>query len=306
MRITFFCLAAIAGLFASGLCAAGEPPAKDIPVTKESSRDTDRAAILESGRDFTAAFEKGDAKAVATLWTEQGEYESEDGTILRGRAAIEAAFAAHFKGHPVGKMEIKVESVRFPSRDLAIEEGLTCTTASSGLPDSACYRALHIREDGKWRIALCREWGAGDNRLADLDFLIGTWRGQAKDHELAISFSREKHSQFIVGEFTATAAGKTVSLGTMKIGLDPASGQFISWHFDPDGGHGHGVWLRERNHWVVDSRGIQADGVATAAVNVLSRFGSDELGWRSIDRMVGGKAQPESPPIRLKRVAITK
>ena len=90
--------------------------------------------------------------------------------------------------------------------------------------------------------------------MADLDWLIGRWRGQAKDHDMVISFSRKKDNPFILGEFTTTTAGKTVSLGTMRIGLDPASGQFISWHFDPDGGHGHGLWLRERNHWVVDSQ----------------------------------------------------
>jgi hypothetical protein len=142
--------------------------------------------------------------------------------------------------------------------------------------------------------------------MADLDWLIGSWRGQTKDYELAISFSREKDSRFIVGEFTATSAGKTVSLGTMKIGIDPASQQFMSWHFDPDGGHGHGVWLRERNHWAVDSQGVQGDGAEIAAVNVLTRFGDDELGWRSFDRVVGGKAQPDSPLIRLKRLADTK
>ena len=175
MRITFFCLAAIGGLFAAGLlCVAGEPQAKVAPVSKDSSRDADREAILQSARDFTAAFEKGDAKAVAALWTEQGEYESEDGTILRGRTAIEDAFAAHFKGRPAGKMEILVENIRFPSRDTAIEEGLTRTTADDTLPDSSCYRVLHVREDGKWRIALCREWGVAENRMADLDWLIGT------------------------------------------------------------------------------------------------------------------------------------
>jgi uncharacterized protein (TIGR02246 family) len=306
MRIAFFCLAAMGGILTFGLCVAGEPPAKHLPVSKQPSRDADRAAILQSARAFTAAFEKGDAKAVAALWTEQGEYESEDGTILRGRTAVEEAFAAHFKARPAGKMEILVEDIRFPSRDTAIEEGLTRSMADNTLPDSSRYRAVHAREDGKWRIALCREWGSSRNRMADLDWLIGTWRSQAKDRAMVISFTREKDGPFIVGEFTATTGGKTVSLGNMKIGLDPASEQFISWHFDPDGGHGHGVWLRERNHWVVDSRGVQGDGAETAAVNVLSRFGGDELGWRSLDRMVGGKAQPESPPIRLKRVAITK
>ena len=159
MRISFLCLAAIGGLSGASLWVADGLQAKDAPVSKGSSRDADREAILQSARDFTAAFEKGDAKAVAALWTEQGEYESDDGTILRGRTAIEAAFAAHFKARPAEKMEIKVETIRFPSRDTAVEEGLTCTTASDMLPDSARYRVLHVREDGKWRIALCREWG---------------------------------------------------------------------------------------------------------------------------------------------------
>src|SRR5271166_1586662 len=285
MRIGFFCLVAIGGFFGTGFWVAGEPQAKDAPVSEGPSREADREAILQSARDFTAAFEKGDAKAVAALWTEQGEYESDDGPILRGRTAIEA---------------------RFPSRDTAVEEGIIRTTASDMLPDSAFYRVLHVREDGKWRMALSREWGAAENRMADLDWLIGSWRGQAKDHEMVISFAREKDRPFIVGEFTATAAGKTESLGTMKIGIDPVSGQFMSWHFDQDGGHGRGLWMREGNNWVVDSRGNQADGAETASVNILTRFGGDELGWRSIDRMVGGQAQPDSLPVRLKRVAVAK
>jgi hypothetical protein len=123
---------------------------------------------------------------------------------------------------------------------------------------------------------------------------------------LTISFSREKDGRFLVGEFTTTAAGKNLPLGTMKIGLDPVSRQFISWHFDPDGGHGQGMWFRERNHWAVDSRGIQGDGVEIAMINVLTRFVDDEIGWRSIDRMVGGEAQPDLPLVRLKRVGVTK
>ncbi len=303
MQNAFYCFSAIGGLFAAGLWSAGGLQAQD---SAASSRAADREAILQSARDFTAAFEKGDAKAVAALWTEQGEYESDDGTILSGRSAIEAAFAAHFKARPAEKMETKVEDIRFPSRDTALEQGVTCTTANGLLPDSARYRVLHVREDGKWQIAFCREWGAAENRMIDLDFLLGTWRGQVKGQEMAVSFAREKDRPFIVGEFSTIVAGKTVSLGTMKIGLDPLSKKFMSWHFDPDGGYGHGVWLREGKHWAIDSHGVQGDGALTAAVNVLSRFGSDELGWGSIDRTVGGKAQPDAPPIRLKRVGATK
>ena len=202
-------------------------------------------------------------------------------------------------------MEIKIETIRFPSRNCAIEEGLSCTTPSGTLPDSSYYRAVHVREDGKWRMALAREWAAGKDRMADLEWLIGTWRGQAKDREMVISFARETNQPFFVGDFTSVAGGKTVPLGTMKIGVDPVSGQFRSWHFDPDGGNGHGLWLREGKRWVIDSHGVQGNGDETAAVNVLTRYGDDEVGWRSLDRMVGGRVQPDSEPIRLKRVTVT-
>ena len=304
--------------FIVGLCAllgAGAAKAAEVaperavaqPQTAEArpaaDSQADEKAIRATADEFVKAFAAADAKAVAALWTERGEYESDDGTVLRGRTAIEAAFAAHFKGRPAETMEIKIESIRFPSRDTAVEEGLTSTTAG-GAARVGHYRVLHVREDGKWRIALCREWGAAENRMADLDWLIGTWRSQAKDHEMVISFAREKDGPFIIGEFTATAAGKNVLAGDHE--NRPRSGlgavhvlAFRSRTEDM----GTACGCAKRNHWVVDSRGIQGDGAETAAVNVLSRFGSDELGWRSLDRMVSGKAQPESPPIRLKRVA---
>lgn len=318
MKFGFLVLAAAGGVFASGLLvSAAQQPAASAPA---DARGADREAIVQTSRAFAAAFEKSDAKAIAALWTENGEYEGEDGGVLRGRAAIEAAFAAHFKGRPAGKMEIQVESIRFPSRDTAVEEGLTRTTAPDLLPASTFYRVLHVREDGKWSIALSREWGAADNRLADLDWLVGSWKSQPKapakdqpkdqppvqEQETAVAFAKDKSGSFLVGEFTATSAGKTTSLGTMRIGLDPASGRFKSWHFDPDGGHGEGTWLREGRNWAIDSRGVQGDGVETAAVNVLTRIGEDQIGWRTIERTAAGQPLPDSAPIVLKRVPAAK
>jgi len=291
--------ATAAALFPRAPAGAAEPATP--PAVKAALAEAD---IRATATDFVKAFDAADSKAVAALWTEQGEYESEDGTVLRGRAAIEAAFASHFKQHAGAKTAIKIESIRFPSRDSAIEEGITSTLADGALPSSARYRVVHVREDGKWRIALCREWAGDENRMIDLDWLIGSWHAQAKEQDLTISFARDKDGPFLLGEFTANVAGKSVPLGTMKIGVDPATRRFMSWHFDTDGGYGHGVWLRERNHWAIDSSGVQGNGAATASVNVLSRFGEDELGWRSIDRVIGGKAQPEAPPVRLKRVTV--
>lgn len=307
MRGLTWCSAAFAVVFfAMGRPTVGQQPTDDKKAPAASSRDADREAIVQAGRDFAAAFEKGDAKGVAAFWTEQGEYESDDGTILRGRAEIEKAFAAHFKNRPAGKMEIEVGSIRFLSRDSAIEEGLSRTISGTTLPDSTFYRTVHVREDGKWKIVLSREWGASDYRIADLDWLIGTWRSQEKDNVMTITFTREKSGPFLVGEFTLKKGDEVVPIGTMKVGLDPNSGGFISWHFDPDGGFGRGAWLREGNSWVVDSTGRQADGVETASVNILTRHGSDEIGWRAIDRFIGGRPQLDSKPLKLTRVVSAK
>jgi uncharacterized protein (TIGR02246 family) len=266
-----------------------------------ADRAADEASVRATADAFTKAFNAGDAKAIAALWTGQGEYESDDGTVLRGRPAIKVAFAAHFKGQPGAKSTVKIESIRFPSRDTAIEEGITCTLANATLPCSARYRVLHVREDGAWKIALCREWATEESRMIDLDWLVGRWNAHERDHDLAISFAHD--GQFLVGEFHVTREGKSVSAGKMRIGVDPATRQFVSWHFDADGGFGHGTWLRERNHWAIDAHGVRGDGVAQASVRILSRFGDDELGWRVIDPVAGGKKLPDLPPVRLKRVA---
>ena len=80
-----------AGAFLVGRSPApvqGQPP-------KVDDRQADRQAIVDSSKAFETAFEKGDARAVAAFWTEDGEYESETGDTFRVRAVIEAMFAAH-------------------------------------------------------------------------------------------------------------------------------------------------------------------------------------------------------------------
>src|SRR5262245_48620242 len=70
-------------------------------------READREALRAAARSFSAAFAKGDAKAAASHWTEQGEYEDQSGDVLRGRVAIESAFSNFFKEKKPAKMEIQ-------------------------------------------------------------------------------------------------------------------------------------------------------------------------------------------------------
>src|SRR5579872_1082373 len=100
---------------AVGVIAARDekpPPAKPKREAAEAAAKDDkgleaaRDAIRKSAKDFEKAFEKGDAKAAAALWTEDGEYYDDSGIELHGRAAIEKAYAELFKERPNGKVEI--------------------------------------------------------------------------------------------------------------------------------------------------------------------------------------------------------
>src|SRR5262249_11266725 len=158
---------------------------------------------------FARDFNAGDAKAIAAHWTENGEFEDDTGVHLRGRAAIEKAYAELFKEHPKGKIQVEVGSIHFPAKDLAIEEGLI-TQASAGreLPASTRYSVVHVREDSVWKVALAREWGAGKDRLADLAWLLGTWTAKSAAGEMSLTFKHETGSHFITGQLTAKGKGK--------------------------------------------------------------------------------------------------
>jgi uncharacterized protein (TIGR02246 family) len=294
------CLAAVV-LAAGGVALSGRtqgPP----PVAGDKGREADREAILKSSREFEAAFNKGDAKAVAAQWTENGECHEADGELIRGRAAIEAAFADFFKAHPKARVEVLVQAVRFPAADLAVEEGLLrLVRGDKELPATTAYAATHVREGGRWLTAVSREWGAGADRLEDLDWLVGEWKAGFDGRSVTLTFARDPKKPFLLGTFTRKEPNKPEASGTFRVGLDPESGRLRSWHFDDDGGHGQAYWLRDGNRWVLDSVGVTGDGTPTAAVNVINRVNADEITWRSIDRVAGGEPLPDTVPVRLAR-----
>lgn len=268
------------------------------PVKTSAAED----AIRKSSQDFARAFESGNARAVASFWTEQGEYQDESGAVIRGRTAIEKAFVELFKENANARVEVLIESIRFPADGLAIEEGLLRQSgAGKDLPGTTMYSVIHVREGDQWKIALAREWGAGQDRLQDLHWLLGDWKASIADQEVTLSLKQDGKKPFLHGTFVKKTKGKVISSGTMRIGFDGQKGMLRSWHFDDDGGHGEALWVRDGNRWVLDSVGVLADGTETASVNILTRLNNQEITWRSIDRVSGGEALPDTVPIKLTR-----
>src|SRR5690606_397590 len=85
---------------------------------KPADRATDEAAIRKASKAYTAAVRKGDAKAIAEFWTEDGVYTDENGNSTNARKLIEASFTDHNKALP--KTDLVDVKVRFISPDVAM------------------------------------------------------------------------------------------------------------------------------------------------------------------------------------------
>ncbi|VTT99650.1 Uncharacterized protein OS=Desulfomonile tiedjei (strain ATCC 49306 / DSM 6799 / DCB-1) GN=Desti_2495 PE=4 SV=1: DUF4440 [Gemmataceae bacterium] len=284
------------------------PPAVALPAGQAAPAAApdaaDRDAIVKSARDFEAAFNKGDAKAVAALWTENGESRDATGETFRGRAAIEKAYAEFFKANAGARVEVLVKSVRFPAKDMAVEEGLVRQTRGpKDLPGTTSYVTIHAREGGQWKIALSSEAGVGRDRLEDLDWLLGDWAAKVKDDAVTFTFARDPKKAALTATFTRTPAGKEPVSGTVRIAADPETGRIRSWAFEDDGAHSQGLWFCDGKSWVIDARGVLADGTPTAERIILQRVAPDAITWRVVDRVVGETRVKDAPPVRLTRAA---
>src|SRR5882724_3863136 len=96
--------------------------------------DTDPkvAEVTKTAGAFVEAFHKGDAKAVAAFWTPDGDFVDVDGRVFKGRKAIEDSFTEFFADNKGLKLRMDVVSIKFPTPDMAVEDGTTTLMASDG------------------------------------------------------------------------------------------------------------------------------------------------------------------------------
>ena len=173
-------------LLATGVCL-GQTPKSESPQPEanppaagtESSPDL--AAIRAGSEAFVAAFNKRDAKAIAALWTENGEYMDDSGRRFAGRDAIEKGYAEYFGENPNARLQTVIDSLRLVGPDTAIEDGRAAVEpAAPGATGISNYTVVYAKVKGKWLMASARDrWieaPASVRSAADLEWLIGTWR----------------------------------------------------------------------------------------------------------------------------------
>ena len=268
---------------------------------EETDREADRTAIWKATQSFVAAFEKGDAEQAATHLTAGAELIPDDAPGIRGREAIQKACAEHFKRHPQQKITLEPESLRFTSRETALEEGLMKTTVENGAPTTQRYSLLHVREDGKWLLATIREWPSEGTELQDLGWLIGSWQAKGADGEAHTTYEWLGNKAFVRGNITLRRNDRALS-AMQLIGTDPRTGEMTIWLFESDGGVAQGTCTRDGNTWIMETKGLMADGGELASKNILARVNNDTFTWQSIHLIVDGEELGNLPPVKVSRV----
>ncbi|WP_232056109.1 YybH family protein [Tuwongella immobilis] len=292
---------------------ATEAPAADAPTTAtppapmNPARAADDAAIRETATALAKAFEKGDAKAVAAFWTAEGEYVEEGSDPIRGQAAIEKAYAAFFAKRPKLSVVNETTSVRFLGADTAVEEGIFTANRPNEPAIRTKYSTLFVREQGKWKAALLKEWSQETLpvvRLADLEWLIGTWEADSPVAKVKTTYEWMPSKTFIRCTYTITPtdAKATANVGMQMIGIDPATQTIHAWTFEEDGSVGDADWTWDGSKWTIFASATLSDGTATGAYNLVTKKGDDQFTWHSVQRTINGQPVPDVGPITVKKV----
>jgi uncharacterized protein (TIGR02246 family) len=285
-----------------GLAPVSPVAAAASPAVHSATQKADEQAIRQLVAAFAKAFNAGDAKAVAALFTADAETIDEDGTRSQGRAAIQEVFAEAFKAHPKSQIEIAVESIRFLSPILALEEGLsTVKPDPREAGESGRYSVTYVKQDGRWQMAsahdLADDQAKGSSELEQLGWLVGSWVDEDAEGLVKTNYQWTDNHHFLVGEFTLQVAGKPALAGTHRIGWDPLSKKIRSWVFDSEGGFGESVWTRDDDEWVVKMTGVTRDGRIGSATNVYTRLGPDKYAFSSRDRVFGDELSEGTDPV---------
>ena len=286
-------------LYATGPAAA-QPPKNGDPA--------DEAALMKNAEAFVAAFNKGDARALAGYWTPEGDFTDQLGHKTVGREAIEKLFAGFFAENKGLKLRIDVTGLRFVTPQVAIEDGTTSVIHPDGLPPARTrYTNVHVKKDGRWYLESVREapFAPPSNfgRLKGLEWLIGEWVDDVEKGEAArISFEWTDSQNFIVSHFTTTIKGVALGGGTAWIGWDPSTKTIRTWMFESSGGFGQGTWTQEGAALVSKSTATLPDGKKASVTNVVTRVDADTITWAVKDRTLDGKPLPDVKAVRMKRV----
>lgn len=266
------------------------------------------AAVAANDRAYETAFAKADIKALADFYTEDVSYTAEDGNVIEGRAAVEAAFRESFSANKGAKLSIKLDSVKVLAPEVVVQKGSSTVFSKKDEPATAMFTAVHVKKDDKWRISQLIETPMPEispsERLAGLAWLIGDWEEADKETGVTIHshYQWARGGNFISRNVTVKRGDDPVLEGWQIIGWDPVEEAVRSWTFDDQGGQSGGLWTSEGQRWLARETGYTADGSRTSADQTITKVSDDRFYWESGNRTLDGNPQPGIGRIEIRRV----
>jgi uncharacterized protein (TIGR02246 family) len=263
-----------------------------------SDRPADEQALKSVAQAYAKAYDAGDARSLASLFTDDAEMIDENGERLRGRPMIESVLGAMFKERPGATITINPTSLRFMGPDVALEEGRTIVKLDAEEPPvTHHYTVTFVKQADRWRYSRVREEHDAattpHQHLEELAWLVGDWTDESPDSLVHTTCRWTDDGNFLLRDFTVRVQGKSVMTVNERIGWDASKHQIRSWVFDSEGGHGTGLWSRGAKEWVIKSTGILPDGRTATATHILTRVGPQSARWASVERTVGDRVVPD-------------
>ena len=274
---------------------------------EDDRQAADEAAIRKAVESYVAAFNQGDAKALAAMWSPEAVYTNPlSGEQVVGREAIEKQFAAIFADAKGAKLEAKTDSIQFISPSVAVEHGTAKVITAEQTPEETEYTAIYVKRDAQWLLDRVTEeevviTPSHYEQLKDLEWMIGSWVDQDDEATVVTQCNWTRNNNFLVRAFTVQIRDRIDMAGMQIIGWDPATKQIRSWVFDSDGGFGQGTWKKKDNRWYIQQSGVLPDGRKSSSVNIITYVDDNTCTLQSVNRTVDDELLPN-----IEEVTITK
>ena len=278
-----------------------------VPKALAVDEAAERAAIMKRIESYAAAFNAGDAKALAAHWLPEAVYTNPvSGVQVEGREAITKEFEAVVKQLKGAKLSVKVESIRLVSPNVAVETGTDRLVAPDGNVERSRYTAIHVKSNGQWYLDRVTEEEIPIIRshyeeLKELEWMIGRWVDADENSRIVTTCQWTRNKNFILRWFNVYVQDRVDLTGLQMIGWDPDAKQIRSWVFDSDGGFGQGRWTKKGNRWTIVTEGTLPDGGRAAATNIITCINDNQYKWKSVKRTADGQLLPNIDEVTVVR-----
>jgi uncharacterized protein (TIGR02246 family) len=271
------------------------PGAQKTPqATVQSSPEYQEAE--DQFRKYQDAYDRGDAKALASFYAEDIDYIDQDGAETKGRGEMEKLFTEYFQASPGAKIAITIEELKQLTADVQVDRGVATVTSTSGLANSTRYVAVVAKRNDGWKICQLTETAApaptAYSQLEALRWLIGNWENKDADQTVETKVEWAGDKNFLVRTFKLRGAEEAETDGWEIVGWDPDRQQIRSWIFDSNGGFGESSWSYDGGHWLIRGSNVLPDGSRSTAENVLTKVDDTKFTWESQNRTLDGESQP--------------